>query len=367
MIFEENYIQSPNFPYRYIRPNKLFQFIRENLSNYEEIGSSHLEKPIYKASFGTGKIKIIAWSQMHGNESNATLAMLDLLETWKKHPVLLDEIFQKVQLDFIFMLNPDGSERWTRRNAIDIDVNRDFFKESSKEIRVLKETVSCLHYDYAFNLHEQRTIYSTDGIHPATMSFLSPSENEEREITETRKKSMAVISYISKQMERIIPHHIARYTDEFYPTSTGDNFTKMGIPTILFEGGHFEQDYLRHQTRKYYTIALYYGLKAISELINSTKDWEDYFNLPENKEDHFDIIYRNVKLNTDYDCVLDIAVQYQEQILEGNQEISFVPIVVEVGDCSRKKGWEEIDCTDKYFKSESLFPKLDSPQNFDIV
>ena len=60
MIFEENYIQSPHFPCRYIRPNKLFQFVQENLSNYEEIGRSHLEKPIYKASFSTGKIKIIA-------------------------------------------------------------------------------------------------------------------------------------------------------------------------------------------------------------------------------------------------------------------------------------------------------------------
>ena len=37
------------------------------------------------------------------------------------------------------MLNPDGSEKWTRRNALDIDMNRDFLLESSKEFPILKK------------------------------------------------------------------------------------------------------------------------------------------------------------------------------------------------------------------------------------
>ena len=83
---------------------------------------------------------------------------------------------------------------------------------------------------------------------------------------------------------------------------------------------------------------------------------ETYFEIPENKESHFDVIYRNVKLNTDFECVLDVAVQYKEEIKEGEEEISFVPIVVEVGDLHRKKGWKEIDCTGKKFISENKFP-----------
>jgi hypothetical protein len=35
---------------------------------------------------------------------------------------------------------------------------------------------------------------------------------------------------------------IGRYTDEFYPTSTGDNFMLAGIPTVLFEGNNLEDD-----------------------------------------------------------------------------------------------------------------------------
>ena len=362
------YQQNPNFPNRYISPEKLFSYLQSNLSDYiSEIGTSTLGKPIYKMTLGKGKIKIIAWSQMHGNESNASHAMLDLWESLRHQPDVKNELFERITLDFIFMLNPDGSEKWTRRNALDIDMNRDFHKESSKEFSILKSIILNNHYDFGLNLHEQRTIFSTDGIHPATLSFLSPSEDASREITENRKKSMAIISKIVEKLKTEIPHQIARYSDEFYPTSIGDNLMKLGLLNILFEGGHFVEDYKRVGTRKYYTLALYECLKAISELKGSTKNWEKYFEIPENKETHYDIIYRNVKLNTDFPCVVDVAIQFKEEFKEGNDEISFVPIVVEVGDCGRKKGWKEIDCTRKFFKSESKFPKLDEVQNFEMV
>lgn len=362
------YVKSPYFLHRYISPKLLENFLQENFADkIQKVGESYLGKPIYMLRVGTGEVKVLAWSQMHGNESNATHAMLDLLESFKHQPELGKDLFSKISLDFIFMLNPDGSEKWTRRNALDIDMNRDFLKLASKEFRILKEIAEAGDYHYAFNLHEQRTIFSTDGQHPATLSFLAPSENVEREITPTRRKAMAVIQRVYKMLNNHIPNYIARYTDEFYPTSTGDNFTKMGLPTILYEGGHFPNDYKREGTRKYYTIALYEGLKAVSELAGNEQDWEEYFNIPENKETHYDVIYRNVKLNTDFHCVLDVAVQYREVKTDDNEDITFVPIVVEVGDVGKKKGWEEIDCTGKLFVSENRFPKLDAVQNFQII
>ena len=362
-----NYQKNPNFPNRYISPEKLFNYLQENYSDsIFEVGRSVLDKPIYKMTLGSGEIKILAWSQMHGNESNSTHAMLDLLEIFKMKPELKTDLFSKISLDFIFMLNPDGSEAWTRRNALDIDMNRDYLKLSSKEFPVLRNIAESQKYDYALNLHEQRTLFSTDGKNPATLSFLAPSENVEREITETRKKAMAVIVSVFKELKSDLPNQIARYFDEFYPSSTGDNFTKSGIPTILFEGGHFINDYNREGTRKFYTIALYKALKAISDLNGATTNWEHYLEIPENKESHFDIIYRNVKLNTDFECILDIAVQYKEEIKPGDDEISFVPIVTEVGDVGTKKGWIEIDCTGKKFICNKKFPKLEAEVNFKI-
>lgn len=75
----------------------------------------------------------------------------------------------------------------------------------------------------------------------------------------------------------------------------------------------------------------------MTELNSGTEGWEAYLEIPENKETHYDIIYRNVKLNTDHECVLDIAVQYRELKEEGRDEISFIPFVMEVGDVKNGK------------------------------
>lgn len=367
MTLSQLYNQNPGFTNRYINPKQLFTYLNAKYSDLLlEIGRSYEDQPIYKLKLGNGPISILAWSQMHGNESNATHAMLDLLYTLENHSDLYDEIFGKVTLDFIFMLNPDGSEKWTRLTAEELDLNRDFHNEASTELKFLKRLAFSKKYDYALNLHEQRTIFTTDGIHPATLSFLAPSENVERTVTHNRKKCMAVIAEIAKELEVLIPHQIGRYTDEFYPTSTGDNFIKSGMPTILFEGGHFVDDYTRIGTRKYFTIALYYALKYIGELNSEITGWESYFDIPENKETHYDIIYRNVKLNTVHECILDIAVQYREIKEKGKDEISFVPIVMEAGDVKNKKGWKEIDCTGKKYISDSKYPKLDAEVNFKI-
>ena len=368
MSFEKFYKPNPNFPYRYISPKSLVDFLQQNLSDYiTQIGTSYLDKPIYMLSLGTGRTRVLAWSQMHGNESNATHAMLDLLEIFKTKNTLEKNLFSEITLDFIFMLNPDGSEIWSRRNALDIDLNRDYLKLSSKEFPILKKIAKKGNYHYALNLHEQRTIFTTDAENPATLSFLAPAMDVERNITNTRKKAMAVIASLAEKMNLLIPKKIGRYNDEFYPSSTGDNFTRMGLPTILFEGGHYPDDYQRKETRRFYTIALYYALKAIAHLKGSTQGFEKYFEIPENKETHYDIIYRNVKLNTNFPCVLDVAVQYKEIFNDGDEDISFVPIVIEVGDCGKKKGWKEIDCTGKYFKSKRKYPKLDSEVDFEIV
>jgi Zinc carboxypeptidase. len=366
MNFSFPYFKNVNFPKRYISPEKLFSYLQSNYSDYiKEIGRSSFGKPIYMMSLGNGKTRVAAWSQMHGNESTATLAMLDLLSIWEKHPELKEKLFDSIQLDFIFMLNPDGSEVWTRRNAFDIDINRDYLRMSSVEMKILKSVVLEGNYDYALNLHDQRTIFTTDGKHPATLSFLAPSENVERTVTENRKKSMAVIAAIYLQMKQILPNRIAKYTDEFYPTSSGDNFMKAGVTPILFEGGFYENDLNREKTREFYTHALYFALKAISVLKGDTYSYETYFDIPQNRETHFDLIYRNVRLNTEFECILDIGVQYRE-ILDDNRDLTYQPYVVEVGDLNHKKGWAEIDCTDKKFISVKRFPKLDALADFKI-
>ena len=70
---------------------------------------------------------------------------------------------------------------------------------------------------------------------------------------------------------------------------------------------------------------------------------------------------------TDFECILDIAVQYKEIKTKASEEIEFIPYVVEVGDIGKKKGWKEIDCTGKKFVCDKKYPKIDAPVEFQII
>jgi len=61
------------------------------------------------------------------------------------------------------MLNPDGAERFTRRTAQMIDMNRDASALATPEAKILKSTHDMYQPEYGFNLHDQETaVYSWD-------------------------------------------------------------------------------------------------------------------------------------------------------------------------------------------------------------
>ena len=368
MDFLQMYIANPAFTKRYIAPDELFEYLR-NVPGVEKriIGYSAEKLPIYFVTWGKGNINVLAWSQMHGNESNSSLAFLDFLFTVEKHTDNFKFLYHALSLDFILMLNPDGAKRWTRENAENIDLNRDFWANKSTELSYLKSIIEAKKYDYALNLHEQRTIFSTDGEkYPATMSFLSASEDESRAVTETRKKSMAVIAKIVAQLKEDLPNEIGRYTDEFYPNAVGDNFMKLGIPTILFEGGHYYDDYERVHQRKFYTQALYQALIAMVELNGSTENWENYFDIPENKASHYDMIFRNVNIRPSANEIIDIGIQYAEEYDEELNDIVYIPIISSLEEKEKRKGWVEIDCMNKKFISFGTGLEVGDVKNFTI-
>ncbi|PQL93421.1 M14 family zinc carboxypeptidase [Apibacter adventoris] len=367
---EQNLDVEEIFNNRYVNPKKLNDFLVKNYKeNLTLLGYSVCKKPIFKLSIGVGKKNILLWTQMHGNETTGTLSVLDLLKFLKNENKLAKEIFEKFTLDIVLMLNPDGSEIWTRRNIMNIDVNRDFLAEASPEIRILKNLVKEKIYDLAFNLHDQRTIYGVGTTnHSATLSFLSPSVSEDREITEIRKQSMGIIASIYKEITKILPNKIARYSDEFYPRSVGDNFQKLGIPTLLFEGGHYPNDYYRQKTRKYFTLALITALHSALKDKSTWKDnYKDYLEIPENSVSFYDIIYRNVALSEDVKNTVDIAIQYSEFIFPEEEDISFVAKIEEIGDLSFLYGHKEINAEGRRFYSENnKYPKINMEADFQL-
>ena len=263
----------------------------------EEIGISYQNNPIHTITLGKGSVKILLWTQMHGNESTATKVVFDLLNLFNATncPDFGHKILNNCTLKIIPILNPDGAKAYTRFNAQQIDLNRDAVDLRAPESRLLRKTLSEFKPDFCFNLHDQRNIYSVgETKQPATISFLSPATEVTRRLTVSRIKAMSVISAMHDTIKADIPNNISRYSDEFYPNATGDNFQKEGYCTILIEAGHYPNDYDREQVRYYYFKALLSGLEAISEGVNDNVSL--YESIPQNAANYLDYIYTNVNL-----------------------------------------------------------------------
>jgi len=255
------------------------------------VGHSENKVPIHTVEFGSGSKRILIWTQMHGNESTGTKALFDFFNCIETPTSLVfKKILKECTILCVPMLNPDGSLNYTRVNAKNIDLNRDAVDRKALESRLLRIILEDFKPNYCFNLHDQRTIFGVEGTkNPATISFLAPSEEESRKITAGRKLTMNVIVAMNNLLQKIIPDHIGRYTDEFYPTATGDNFQKLGFSTVLIEAGHFPDDYEREETRKFNFYALVQGVYHIATATDY-KEYLPYFDIPNNQKNFFDII-----------------------------------------------------------------------------
>ena len=329
------------------------------------IGESVLRKPIYKYEIGNGKTKILLWSQMHGNESTTTKALFDFLNLLKGESDLAISLLENYTFCCIPMLNPDGSELYTRENANNIDLNRDFQDFSQPESRLLKQVFNDFKPDYCYNLHDQRTIYGAGNTgKPATVSFLAPSFNENRDYNETRIKAISVILTMNSVLQRYIPGQVGRFDDSFNKNCAGDSFQLLGVPTILFEAGHFAEDYEREETRKYIFIALLASCKFIDEIDIVNNVINNYLNISQNKIIFYDFICKNSKINYDSsEKSITFAAQYMEELSDG--KIQFNSYIEKIDDLDGFFGHVELDADNLLYEDENGFiPQINTKANF---
>ncbi|QIE58556.1 peptidase M14 [Rasiella rasia] len=327
---------------RYITQEIISPLLSEYKNDYKisVIGSSEMGRNIEMIVVGNGPKKILAWSQMHGNESTTTKAIFDVLKFLRQKNVFQEAIstfLNEHSLYIIPILNPDGAVLYTRENANEIDLNRDAQQQSQAESRVLAKVFKDISPHLCLNLHDQRTIYGFETGKVATVSFLAPAANEERSITPARQAAMNCIENMARALSCVIPGQIGRYDDSFNANCVGDSFQMANVPTILFEAGHYPNDYQREETRKYIGLAMLtlFGFVTISEEKTTT-----YQALPENKKNYYDVLIKNVKSNRGEKKV-SIALQYREVLQENS--ILFVPYIESIGDLDAFYGHKEID------------------------
>ena len=329
---------------RYITLDHIKPLLKKYKNNFEisNIGISELGKDIPMITIGNGTKKVLAWSQMHGNESTTTKAIFDFLKFISQKDDFKDDIrdfYKNYTLYVIPILNPDGANLYTRNNANGVDLNRDAQKLSQKESVSLMDVFHQLKPDLCLNLHGQRTVFGLETQKPASVSFLSPSSNMEREITDSRKAAMELIAHMNEVLQKYIPGQVGRYDDSFNENCFGDAIQMLEVPVVLFEAGHIGRDYMRETTRSYifYSLIALFGFEKNK---NTSISYKKYFQIPENKKIFYDYILRNVKINGE-DNSTSIAIQFTESL--ENDSIKFVPKIIRIDDLKGLLGHVEMD------------------------
>lgn len=349
---------------RYINNDHIVPLL-EKLKRYfqtSHIGNSVNDTPIYSIRLGQGKKKVLMWSQMHGNESTTTKAIFDLLNVFSNKVDDLDSILKNCTLLIIPILNPDGAKRYTRVNANDIDLNRDAQDLSQPESIALRKTFEAFRPDYCFNLHGQRTIFGAGNTSKsATVSFLAPSQDEECKVTTNRKIAMEVICQMNEFLQSQIPNQVGIYDDSFNINCVGDTFQNFGVPTILFEAGHYGNDYDREITREFifqsYIVALSYIANNDIDGINHTP----YFDIPLNQKIFFDIIIKNALVNHSQKIISDIGILYKEELIDG--KINFIPKIEKISNLKGFFGHKIIDANKSIVETTNSEPIFEDYEN----
>ncbi len=105
---------------------------------------------------------------------------------------------------------------------------------------------------------------------------------------------------------------MGRFDDSFNINCIGDTFQFLGVPTILFEAGHYPDDYKREITRKYIFFSLFQSFKLISENDLVDNRINDYLNISQNKVVFYDFMYKNIKINYDgIEIITNFVAQYK--------------------------------------------------------
>jgi hypothetical protein len=316
-----------------------------------EAGKSFQGRLIYEIKVGSGPTTVLMWSQMHGDEPTATMALLDVFRFLTNPGKLQNErnqILQNLTLVFLPMLNPDGAEVFQRRNAQDIDVNRDALRLTTPEGKLLKSTRDKYNADFGFNLHDQSFYYAAgENPQPATISFLAPAYNYEREFNPVRSRAMQLIVKLNQQLQEFIPEKIARYDDAFEPRAFGDNIQKWGTSAILVESGGYPGDFEKQFIRKINFILLLSALESISTDDLGNGQLADYEAIPENKTRFFDLLLRNVQLVTPYGSYrTDLGLVRNHLDPVTPEKTLFKAVIDDVGDLSTRFGYQELDASD---------------------
>lgn len=327
-----------------------------------KLGSSLEGRSIHCVKWGSGPVKVLMWSQMHGDEPTATMALLDLFRFLKNEnlsPEYKEKISSELSIYMVPMLNPDGAEQYTRRTAAGVDLNRDALRLQHPEAQILKHLVDSLKPTFGFNLHDQSTYYSAgDSPLPATFSFLAPAFNYEKHINDDRTRAMQMIGSLNSFIQELIPGQVGRYSDAFEPRAFGDNITKWGAATILIECGGLLNDREKQEIRRMHFGLFLHAFECMADECYTNYGVFDYESIPENNRGLHDLILKNVTWPAfDQNLTVDIAFRRQEYIYHKKNGAGYNGQISDLGDLSTSLAYETFDMSNMMIVPPKTYPE----------
>ena len=308
----------------------------------EEIGRSVENRPLRHVRWGDGKIPVLLWSQMHGDESTASMVLADLFRFLGEHPddPQVKALRASTTLHVLPILNPDGAARFQRRNVQGIDINRDARMLATPEARTLKALYDRVKPKYGFNLHDQRVGYRAgDSDRGTAIALLSPPYNHAADVNDVRTRAIEVAGVIRTALEPYLAGHIARWDETFDPRAFGDLTTQWGASTVLIEAGGIEGDVQKQRLRKLYFLGLVAALDSIATGSHAGVSPALYRDLPENGDVWPDLLIRGGTLSAPGRPPLraDLLVNFRNPLMETDG------VIADVGDLGTKKARRSID------------------------
>lgn len=339
------------FSQRRTAPESVYAQLEKQNTNtlkVKEVTKSIEGKPIYLVSTGEGETTVLLWSQMHGNESTATRALMDVFEFLQQDDEFnrfRETLMSSLNLHFVPMLNPDGGQKWQRRNTLGVDINRDALRLQSPESQILKKLRDSLEAEFGYNLHDQSRYYNAEfTAKPASVSFLATAYNEEKSINENRAKSMKLVLSMNKVIQKFAPGHVGRYSDDFEPRAFGDNIQLWGTSLVLIESGGYFNDREKEFIRKLNFVTILSSLHEIATNKYQENDINDYEQIPRNDRKMFDLKIVNLNyplLNEEY--LVDMGINQNEVEKSNERGFSYIGAIADFGDLSTYFGYKNFD------------------------
>jgi hypothetical protein len=323
------------------------------LFRLEEIGTSVEGRSINHVSFGHGPLHVLLWSQMHGDEPTATAALFDVFDQFRRHAgePAYARMLESLTIHAVPMLNPDGAERFQRRNAQGIDINRDALRMQTPEGRALKALRDRLTAPVGFNLHNQswRTSAGNTG-QPASISLLSVAFDQARTESPGRLLTKQLCALIRDALEPLAPGRVARYDEDFEVRAFGDNLTKWGTSVVLIETGPWPAVEPDPYLVRLNFVALMTALDGLATGRVRQADRRRYETLPVNETDLFYLIVRNATVFpgtgvAPFTADIGIVANRGVKATDGRRDMRLSTRIEDLGDLHTVSALESVDAT----------------------